>query len=281
MIREKVTPVLAWLPARLGPPRTGSVVLTVFGDALAARGGEIALPSLLQLMARLGSNDGVVRTALSRLTAEGWLDRTRAGRTSFYRLAPRGIVESAAATVRIYGPLDRSWGGALRVVLADGDTDRAALEVSGYALIAPGVLIAPDCAPAPADALALVATAPPDTLQAVSGKAWPLTGLSAAYAEFLERYGEMDVPSDIAPEDAMALRTLLIHDYRRIVLRDPRLPAALLPPGWPGHAARASCASLYGVLIPGSEKWLDTVRNASGPLPRGPDASLRFSGADR
>ena len=41
------------------------------------------------------------------------------------------------------------------------------------------------------------------------------------------------------------MRTLLIHEYRRVLLRDPRLPAALLPLDWPGAAAFALCRDFY------------------------------------
>lgn len=277
-----MTAALPWPgPARTGPPRTGSIVLTVFGDAILPRGGEIALPSLLGLMARLGASDGVVRTALSRLTAEGWLDRTRAGRTSFYRLAPRGIRESTAATPLIYGPLDRVWGGRLRIVLADTGTDRAALDGSGYALLAPGVLVALDSAPAPADALHVLTDAPQATLQAIAARAWPLDGLAAAYANFTARFSTVQGAALWPPCDAIALRLMVIHEYRRLALRDPRLPAGLLPPGWPGHRAHRLFATLYAALGPASERWLDDVRNASGPLPRGPDPVGRFSGGGR
>ncbi len=57
----------------------------------------------------------------------------------------------------------------------------------------------------------------------------------------------------------MAARTLLIHDWRRIVLRDPGLPAALLPQDWPGEAARHLTASIYGALEDRSEAWLDAT----------------------
>jgi len=52
-------------------------------------------------------------------------------------------------------------------------------------------------------------------------------------------------------------RILLIHHYRRVVLRDPLLPTALLPPDWPGQAARRLCGEIYRGLLPASEQWLD------------------------
>ncbi len=267
---------------RAGPPRTRSLIITVYGDAISPRGGETALPALLTLMRRLGLADGVVRTALSRLTADGWLERTRMGPTSFYRLAEWGLRESAAATPRIYGPLSQPWGGQLRLVLADGGTDRASLDRTGYALVAPGVLVAPDYAEPPTDALCLLAGGEPGALQALTERAWPLDALATAYAMFLEKFEPLAADAaHLAPLDAMVARTLLVHEYRRVILRDPHLPAALLPAGWPGHSARRVCTALYAALVPASEQWLDTRENASGPLPRGPDPLSRFSDGDK
>ncbi|WP_272910976.1 PaaX family transcriptional regulator C-terminal domain-containing protein, partial [Falsiroseomonas oryziterrae] len=69
---------------------------------------------------------------------------------------------------------------------------------------------------------------------------------------------------------------LLIHEWRRLVLRAPPLPPALLPPDWPGAAARALTAALYRRLTPAAEAWLDAEgRNEDGPLP--PARASRFA----
>jgi phenylacetic acid degradation operon negative regulatory protein len=73
-------------------------------------------------------------------------------------------------------------------------------------------------------------------------------------------------------------RILLIHHYRRVVLRDPLLPTALLPPDWPGRTARGLCGEIYrGLLLP-SEQWLDRYGiNEAGPLPKaGRELARRF-----
>jgi phenylacetic acid degradation operon negative regulatory protein len=68
--------------------------------------------------------------------------------------------------------------------------------------------------------------------------------------------------------DAFTARILLIHHYRRVVLRDPLLPHALLPEDWPGQAARKLCGGIYRALLPASEQWLDqNASNENGPLP--------------
>ena len=65
------------------PSRTGSIVITVFGDAIVPRGGSVWLGTLLGFFETLDIDSGVVRTAMSRLAADGWLERSKVGRNSF------------------------------------------------------------------------------------------------------------------------------------------------------------------------------------------------------
>jgi phenylacetic acid degradation operon negative regulatory protein len=78
--------------------------------------------------------------------------------------------------------------------------------------------------------------------------------------------------------DAFTARILLIHHYRRVVLRDPLLPTALLPRDWPGRAARKLCGEIYRGLLPASEQWLDRYgTNEAGALPKaGAELGRRF-----
>jgi phenylacetic acid degradation operon negative regulatory protein len=80
--------------------------------------------------------------------------------------------------------------------------------------------------------------------------------------------GSIGRAEPLSDADAFTARILLIHHYRRVVLRDPLLPMALLPTDWPGLAARELCGEIYRGLIPASEQWLDrNGSNESGPLP--------------
>ena len=71
------------------PSRTGSIAITLFGDAIVPRGGSVALGTLLEFFAAIDVDSSVVRTAMSRLTADGWFEREKVGRNSFYRLVQR------------------------------------------------------------------------------------------------------------------------------------------------------------------------------------------------
>ena len=75
---------------RQRPLRGGSLLITIFGDAIAPRGGVIALGSLIELARPFGITDRHVRTAIGRLANEQWVSSQRSGRVSFYRLTNHG-----------------------------------------------------------------------------------------------------------------------------------------------------------------------------------------------
>lgn len=73
------------------PPRSKSVVMTVFGDSIAPHGGAVWLGSLIELLAPFGISDRLVRTSIFRLADEGWLEARRDGRSSLYTLTDSGL----------------------------------------------------------------------------------------------------------------------------------------------------------------------------------------------
>ncbi len=96
---------------RQRPLRGGSLIVTIFGDAILPRGGAIALGSLIELAAPFGLNERLVRTATSRLAQDGWLEGRRAGKLSEYHLSKNGRLRFAEATQRIYSEPDTEWSG--------------------------------------------------------------------------------------------------------------------------------------------------------------------------
>ena len=94
----------------------------------------------------------------------------------------------------------------------------------------------------------------------------------------LERPAALAHPVD--PQAAFIVRTLLIHEYRRLHLRDPLLPARLLRADWPGTRAAELCRDVYACVFDPSEAYLSGVASQlDGKLPA-PDASVmsRFGG---
>ena len=64
------------------------------------------------------------------------------------------------------------------------------------------------------------------------------------------------------------MRTLLIHEFRRIVLTDPDLPESLLPEDWPGRAAGEVTKTLYLTVGERSTRYVRALENETGLLPK-------------
>jgi phenylacetic acid degradation operon negative regulatory protein len=269
------------------PSRTGSIVITVFGDAIVPRGGSVWLGTLLEFFKTLDIDGGVVRTAMSRLAIDGWLERNKVGRNSFYRLTRKGRQTFDVATRHIYDPQSSDWTGRFELLLIsngeDRDASREALKNAGFGSPLPGVWVAPSGVPVPeeaAGAIRLEVSAEDDSGRRLLSESWPLDRTADAYLKFIKTFeplqdwiGRRGRLSDV---DAFTARILLIHYYRRVVLRDPLLPTALLPADWPGRAARRLCGEIYRGLLPASEQWLDgNGSNEDGRLPAAAEALAR------
>jgi phenylacetic acid degradation operon negative regulatory protein len=271
------------------PSRTGSIIITVFGDAIVPRGGSVWLGTLLQFFEGLDIDGSVVRTAMSRLASDGWLEREKVGRNSFYRLAASGRRTFEAATRHIYDPPPSDWRGRFELLLigkaADREASRDALRNAGFGSPLPGVWVAPSGVPVPeeaASAIRLEVSAEDESGRRLLSESWPLDRTADAYLKFMKTFEPLRAwlgrRARLSELEAFTARILLIHHYRRVVLRDPLLPPALLPRNWPGNAARALCGEIYRAVLPASEQWLDQhALNENGVLPpAGRELARRF-----
>lgn len=264
--------VLAGL--RAAPSRTGSVIATVYGDAILPRGGALALADLLVLMERLGAAEGVVRTAVSRMARDGVLEGRRRGRRSAYALTAAAAAAFQVAGTRIYGRDERIWDGRLRLAFPEVGADRGALDAAGFAVMAPGVLVSPW--ETPDEGVWLEACGPDGMARQLAARAWPLERLGEQYSVFVAMFGALLPVPAVEPLDAVAARIMTVHAWRRMALRDPCLPAGLLPKDWPGGPARELCMAVYAGVAEASEAWLDRASNGRGMLPVGGRPLDRF-----
>jgi phenylacetic acid degradation operon negative regulatory protein len=299
---------LAHLDAPLAalPLRAKSLLATVFGDAIAPHGGTARLSGLIALAAPFGINERAVRTAVFRLAAEGWLESGQVGRRSHYSLTEAGRRRFESAFRRIYAGASPEWRGDWCLVLEGPDLPRErrkALEAElgwlGFGRFAPGLLAHPGIDDAAVNAalqglrvagdVLVMRTAPAAVsfaapLPALVRRAWDLERLEADYRAFLARFRPALQPlqgrADADPERSFVVRTLLIHEYRRVTLRDPQLPAELLPAAWSGAAARTLTRNLYALTQQAAEAHLRaTLDTPDGPLPpAAPDFQQRFGG---
>lgn len=288
-----------------------SLIVSVFGDAVVPRGGRIWLGSLIRLLAPLGLNERLVRTTVFRLVRQDWLGSAPQGRRTDYLLTASGQQRIADASRRIYAATAQPWDRRWRLVVTvgelaakDRDRLRKALTWQGFGSLNGGCFVHPGADLIAAfDALAseglgdlLAQLKPLLAVDAVLGNAasdaglvqaaWDLDRLAGTYREFLERYQPVlaqlrEGAGEVDAEHAFLLRILLIHDYRRLLLRDPDLPDVLLPRDWPGQSARLLCRELYRRLLGPSERHIDThFQLADGSTPAALRLLERFADAD-
>jgi phenylacetic acid degradation operon negative regulatory protein len=116
-------------------------------------------------------------------------------------------------------------------------------------------------------------------LRSLVAQCWELETIADSYRQFLATFAGLRqaMKDGFKPQALPALlaRLMLIHDYRRIILRDPMLPPRLLPGDWIGREAYTTARAIYRGLLPQSERWIDNhLHAASGPLPP-PDPGFR------
>ncbi len=286
---------------RLDPPRAPSLIITVWGDAIAPHGGAVMLQGLIRLLAPFAINERLVRTSVFRLAREGWLEATPVGRRSLYRLTVEGGRRFEQAYRRIYMPAQPHWDETWDLLIAAGvhTGERRALgrdlRWEGFGTLAPGVYARPSAASSDGPRIARVRgtggniisvrardddTQGSWSLASAVPHAWDLRGIAGDYRRFLRRLGGVIDRFRAAangahePEQCFVVRTLLIHAYRRVLLRDPRLPAALLPLDWPGEAAYALCRDFYRITHRAAERHLAAV--LEGPHGKLPPANAGF-----
>ncbi len=274
-----------------GRLRVWSIIVTVFGDAVMPRGGIISLSSLQDILGLLEIEENAVRTAMSRLAGDGWVQRHREGRLSFYSLdaAGRELFESASARIYAAGP--NAWDETFELVLRNEQSHktragfRREMRQLGYGSPIPDLYIRPNTTGteknSPVDALAVM-----EARNLISGsvrefvaRTWPMEELNQKYRSLSEKFSPvLDAANNgnsFEPAAALAIRILLVHEWRRVVLQDVDLPLNLKPEPWYGEDARQMAGTLYRVLSVPSETYLDDCLAGRGKTL--PPANAMFS----
>jgi phenylacetic acid degradation operon negative regulatory protein len=287
---------------RRGPVGGGSLIITIFGDAIAPKGGVVSLSSLIELCGLFGITERLVRTSAARLAESGWLGASRHGRRSEYHLSLRGLRRFADATRRIYSAGPDNWNALWTFALLPAkDSEmreclRKELSWLGFGQPMPGLMIHPT-------------RSATDTLEQISSvrgasqvkvfearnhdaaanerfarDSWDLRELAGSYRKMVSVFTPIEAAAAScvrpAPVTAFVIRTLLIHEYRKIHLRDPVLPISLLPADWIGTRAYELCRDLYRYVFESAETYLaNEASRLDGPLPQINAESLqRFGG---
>ena len=266
-----------------------SVLVTVLGDSVLPVTKTLWLSSLFRLAAPFGFSERLVRTSMFRLVAEGWMTNERIGRRSRYSMTLLAVRESEDADRRIYGSEPDAWDGSWTFAVVDtpsmpaDERDRIVrhLRWHGFVSLGRGLMASPSATEHGlselldlVDPVAVVPTgraALADLQDLVEGsffaEVFRTADTEAAYRDFLTCYQpwQREDLAAAAPLDAYSLRTMLVHEFRRIRLRAPDVPAELLPPDWIGNLAYDLAADLYRQLSPPAGRALGEILEVDYP----------------
>jgi len=285
--------------------RAGSLIITIFGDAILPRGGTVWIGSLISALADFGINERLVRTSVFRLTRDEWLEVYQIGRRSYYSLTRSGVRKFEQATARIYGDPRQNWDGDwCLVMLADLEGEsrelvRKELGWLGFGAISTNVLAHPTpdipqlqatLKRAAVDRKVVVMRGATldkkqdEKMRALVYKSWSLDEIDMRYSAFVRQFQPILRAAQKVQRPgehlAFQIRTLLIHEYRSILLRDPLLPKEMLPGGWSGAKAYQLCQKLYCRTYASADEFITgKFETADGPLPEpAPGFFKRFGG---
>lgn len=260
-----------------------SALFDLYGDYLRPRGGRAPVSALVKLLAPLGIAAPAVRTAISRMARQGWLDPTRLPTGPGYLLTPKAARRLDDAAARIYRTSRTGWDGRFDLIVLEAPSTRrdrhklgANLAYLGYGML---------------DERTWVATRPGEDVDSlltesdiqyerfsaahtggVSGamgvvrRAWDLVAIAELYERFVDEQQALlaAVTARSPDEQAYAARFRLVHAWRTFLFRDPQLPPALLPDNWAGTNAASFFDRHAGRLRPAADRYVDHCLEAAG-----------------
>ncbi len=257
-----------------------SALFDLYGDHLRAREDRAPVAALVRLLSSLDIAAPAVRTAISRMVRQGWLEPVRLATGPGYLLTPRARQRLDDAATRIYRTREAGWDGHWDLIVLETPAQRttrervrSGLSFLGYAPLADSTWISAFASPEVDELLAAEAVgfarmrAEDDDPAERARRAWDLQALADAYVDW-QRFadGLLAEPNthlrgiSRAGEDerAFAVRSVLVHEWRKFLFTDPGLPAELLPPDWVGHEAATFFATEAGRLLPAASRFVDS-----------------------
>ena len=281
-----------------------SALFDLYGDHLRTRGGRAPVAALVRLLAPLGVAAPAVRTAVSRMVRQGWLEPVRLDAGPGYALTSRAVRRLDDSAARIYRTGQTGWDGTWHLAAtrlpaerSRRDRMRAGMTFLGFAPLDDATWIGPRWTEE-VDALRetegvraerFTARHDGDSVGLVR-RTWDVEGLGRAYGRWLvDARGLVPGPDDHNPGDkpgdnpgdntndgpqeqrdeaAFAARSRLVHEWRKFLFLDPGLPRVLLPADWPGDDAATFFDAESERLRPPATRFVDSCLDLTPEEPR-------------
>jgi phenylacetic acid degradation operon negative regulatory protein len=250
-----------------------SALFDLYGDHLRSRGAHAPVAALVRMLASLGIASPAVRTAISRMVRQGWLQPVRVAGVAGYALTPRAVRRLDEAAERIYSRGSRDWDGGWHLVVVERVRERArrervqaSLAYLGYAQLDDTTWLSPRPSPelgalreAERVRVEPFAARYDGDPRGLLARAWDLDTLARAYQSWLADARGLIAPvgAGATDEAIFAARSRLVHGWRKFLFSDPGLPGELLPAHWPGTAAAEFFNVESARLLPAASRFVD------------------------
>jgi phenylacetic acid degradation operon negative regulatory protein len=257
-----------------------SALFDLYGDHLRTRGRSAPIASLVRLLAALDVAAPAARTAVSRMVRQGWLSPVRLPQGRGYALTTRAVRRLDEAGRRIYRDAPDTWDGRWHLLViqhiperARRERLRAGLGYLGYAPLDDTTWISPRSSgelEALFEAESVRAERFSSTYdgdaRGLVARAWDLDGLARAYERWIgEAEDLLATGREHTDEQAFAVRSRLVHEWRKFLFRDPGLPPTLLPDDWPGAKAARFFDAEAARLLPAASRFVDRCLEGQPP----------------
>ncbi|HUK88778.1 MAG TPA: PaaX family transcriptional regulator C-terminal domain-containing protein [Blastocatellia bacterium] len=263
-----------------------ALLFTIYGSYVRHYGGKIDIASLIRLMRQHGFTDGAVRAAVARVTQQGWIEAKTKSNKRYYALTERGRRRMAEAAERIYKFKREHWDGRWRILVYNipekkhelRSQIRQELKWLGWGSLSNSAWITPnnivdrtiehlksyriDKYVEIFDATHLAFSEDQELLK----KCWDLTAIDAGYRKFISIYQPRLAEAEVSPpppDRAFVEKTMLVHEYRKFLFIDPRLPSEMCAPFTHGEDVSKLFLDYYGALHDSSLNFFEEVTSAA------------------
>ncbi|TQV80260.1 PaaX family transcriptional regulator [Aliikangiella coralliicola] len=270
-----------------------SFIVTVFGDVISQHGGWIWLGSLIESLQPLGFSERLIRTSVFRLVQDDWLQVNKVGRKSYYAFTESANRHYTKAARRIYASRvhqrDTQWLIVLPTFVSEEKLPafKRQLRWLGFSPLSSGAFAHPSIDQSSLEetlreqklndsvivfSSQTIDDASNQVLKRLVSERWNLQDLHESYCDLTDCYSalkeNLDVHSALSNRQSFLLRLLLIHEYRRVLLKDHELPENMLPQDWAGYPANQLVKNLYRQFEKGSCRYIvNYLANMDGELP--------------
>jgi len=263
-----------------------ALLFTIYGSYIRHYGGKIEIAHLIRLMGRHEFTPGAVRAAVMRVAQQGWIETRRKGDKSYYALTERGRQRMEEAAERIYKYKREQWDGQWRMLVYNVPESkrelrsqlRQELKWLGWGALSNSLWITPNkilditqehlrsyrinryVEIFEAKHMAF------SSEQELVKQCWDWPEIEARYEDFLSLYKprlEEALKTPVSPEVAFVEATELVHQYRKFLFIDPRLPVELVPAQFRGEEVSKLFLDYYALLHEKSFDFFEEVISAS------------------